>query len=161
MGSVLTDQKNCNNNFPFIFTPVFVSFLLHSSVKQALLSLQMFFRRQELKSSMEHLWDGSQHLPFIVKLQWSWDNVRCFGDRGRHTRLICFGRVQSGGEDYICTRMLRMQTPGRSLRGGPKLKLMYVVQEDMKLGGVRIEDAENTKWRRMIQCGNPCREKTK
>ena len=41
-------------------------------------------------------------------------------------------------------------------------KFMDVVKEDMKSAGVREEDAEDrVRWRQMIHCGDPLREKPK
>lgn len=43
-----------------------------------------------------------------------------------------------------------------------KRRFMAMVKEDMKLAGVRLEDAEDrSKWRQMIQCGVPQRETPK
>ncbi|KAF7647373.1 hypothetical protein LDENG_00173260 [Lucifuga dentata] len=41
-------------------------------------------------------------------------------------------------------------------RGRPKRRFMDVVKEDMKLVGVREEEAEDrVRWRQMIGCGDP------
>ncbi|KAF7646842.1 hypothetical protein LDENG_00181660 [Lucifuga dentata] len=52
--------------------------------------------------------------------------------------------------------MLRLELPGRKRRGRPKRRFMDVVKEDMKLVGVREEEAEDrVRWRQMIRCGDP------
>ncbi|KAF7657713.1 hypothetical protein LDENG_00023190 [Lucifuga dentata] len=52
--------------------------------------------------------------------------------------------------------MLRLELPGRRLRGRPKMRFMDAVKEDMKLVGVREEEAEDrVRWRQMIRCGDP------
>ena len=48
-----------------------------------------------------------------------------------------------------------MEHPGRRQRGRPKIRFMDVVKDNMKLVGVREEDAEDkVRWRQMIGCGN-------
>ncbi|KAF7654546.1 hypothetical protein LDENG_00068520 [Lucifuga dentata] len=57
---------------------------------------------------------------------------------------------------HIGRRMLRLELPGRRPRGRPKRRFMDVVKEDMKLVGVREEEAEDrVRWRQMIRCGDP------
>ncbi|KAF7659468.1 hypothetical protein LDENG_00297190 [Lucifuga dentata] len=52
--------------------------------------------------------------------------------------------------------MLRLELPGRRPRGRPKRRFMDAVKEDMKLVGVREEEAEDrVRWRQMIRCGDP------
>ncbi|KAK2875054.1 hypothetical protein Q8A73_024333, partial [Channa argus] len=83
-------------------------------------------------------------------------HVRCFGDKVREARLRWFGHVQRRNCEYIGRRMLRLELPGRRSRGRPKRRFMDVVREDMKLVGVREEDAEDrVRWRHMIRCGDP------
>ena len=83
-------------------------------------------------------------------------HVRCFGDKVREARLRWFGHVQRRNCEYISRRMLRLELPGRRSRGRPKRRFMDVVREDMKLVGVREEDAEDrVRWRHMIHCGDP------
>ncbi|KAF7653604.1 hypothetical protein LDENG_00081120, partial [Lucifuga dentata] len=66
----------------------------------------------------------------------------------REARLRWFG--------HIGRRMLRLELPGRRPRGRPKRRFMDVVKEDMKLVGVREEEAEDrVRWRQMIRCGDP------
>ena len=48
-----------------------------------------------------------------------------------------------------------MELPGRRTRGRPQRRCMDVEKEDMKLVGMRKEDAEDKlRWRRMICCGD-------
>ncbi|KAF3697499.1 hypothetical protein EXN66_Car013179 [Channa argus] len=72
----------------------------------------------------------------------------------REDRLRWFGHVQRRNCEYISRRMLRLELPGRRSRGRAKRRFMDVVREDMKLVGVREEDAEDrVRWRHMIRCG--------
>ena len=83
-------------------------------------------------------------------------HVRCFGEKVREARLRWFGHVQRRDSEYIGRRMLRMELPGRRSRGRPKRTFMDVVKEDMKLAGVREEEAEDrVRWRQMTRCGDP------
>ncbi|KAF7655305.1 hypothetical protein LDENG_00057930 [Lucifuga dentata] len=83
-------------------------------------------------------------------------HVRCFGDKVREARLRWLGHVQRRDSEHIGRRMLRLELPGRRPRGRPKRRFMDVVKEDMKLVGVREEEAEDrVRWRQMIRCGDP------
>ena len=63
---------------------------------------------------------------------------------------------REGRKEYIGRRMMRLELPGRKSRGRPKRNFMDVLKEDMKLVGMREEDAEDrVKWRWMIRCGYP------
>uniref|UniRef100_A0A087XJI6 Uncharacterized protein n=1 Tax=Poecilia formosa TaxID=48698 RepID=A0A087XJI6_POEFO len=78
-------------------------------------------------------------------------HVRCVGDK-----LRWFGHVQRRDTEYIVRRMLRMDLPGKRPRGRPKRRFMDGVKEDMKVVGVREEDAEDRfTWKRMTRCGDP------
>ena len=58
--------------------------------------------------------------------------------------------------EYIGRRMLSFELPGRRPRGRPKRRFMDEVKEDMKLVGVREEDAQDrVRWRQLIRCGDP------
>ncbi|KAK3570034.1 hypothetical protein QTP86_009176 [Hemibagrus guttatus] len=66
------------------------------------------------------------------------------------------GHVQRRESEYIGRRMLDMELPGRRQRGRPKRRYMDEINEDMKLVGASVEDAEDRdKWREMIRSGNP------
>ncbi|KAK3532154.1 hypothetical protein QTP86_009025 [Hemibagrus guttatus] len=77
-------------------------------------------------------------------------------DKVREARLRWFGHVQRRDSEYIGRRMLDMGLPGRRQRGRPKRRYMDGINEDMKLVGARVEDAEDRdRWREMIRCDDP------
>ncbi|KAK3531193.1 hypothetical protein QTP70_015134 [Hemibagrus guttatus] len=78
-------------------------------------------------------------------------HVGRLGDKVREARLRWFGHVQRRESEYIGRRMLDMELPGRRQRGRPKRRYMDGINEDMKLVGARVEDAEDgDRWREMI-----------
>ncbi|KAK3517734.1 hypothetical protein QTP70_017145 [Hemibagrus guttatus] len=79
-------------------------------------------------------------------------HVGRLGDKVREARLRWFGHVQRRESEYIGRRMLDMELPGRRQRGRPKRRYMDVINEDMKLVGASVEDAEDRdRWREMIR----------
>ncbi|KAK3518844.1 hypothetical protein QTP70_014989 [Hemibagrus guttatus] len=83
-------------------------------------------------------------------------HVGRLGDKVREDRLRWFGLVQRRESEYIGRRMLDMELPGRRQRGRPKRRYMDGINEDMKLVGASVEDAEDRdRWREMIRCGDP------
>ncbi|KAK3529832.1 hypothetical protein QTP86_006912 [Hemibagrus guttatus] len=83
-------------------------------------------------------------------------HVGRLGDKVREARLRWFGHVQRRDSEYIGRRMLDMELPGRRQRGRPKRRYMDGINEDMKLVGASVEDAEDRdRWREMICCGHP------
>ncbi|KAK3569735.1 hypothetical protein QTP86_004057 [Hemibagrus guttatus] len=83
-------------------------------------------------------------------------HVGRLGDKVREARLRWFGHVQRRESEYIGRRMLDMELPGRRQRGRPKRRYMDGINEDMKLVGASVEDAEDKdRWREMIRCGHP------
>ncbi|MCI4395558.1 hypothetical protein PGIGA_G00182000 [Pangasianodon gigas] len=83
-------------------------------------------------------------------------HVGRLGDKVREARLRWFGHVQRRESEYVGRRMLGMELPGRRQRGRPKRRYMEVINEDMKLVGASVEDAEDRdRWRVMIRCGDP------
>ncbi|KAK3572128.1 hypothetical protein QTP86_022206 [Hemibagrus guttatus] len=83
-------------------------------------------------------------------------HVGHLGDKVREARLRWFGHVQRRKSEYIGRRMLDMELPGRRQRGRPKRRYMDGINEDMKLVGASVEDAEDRdRWREMIRCGDP------
>ncbi|KAK3532235.1 hypothetical protein QTP86_009505 [Hemibagrus guttatus] len=83
-------------------------------------------------------------------------HVGRLGDKVREARLRWFGHVQRRESEYIGRRMLDMELPGRRQRGRPKRRYMDGINEDMKLVGASVEDAEDRdRWREMIHCGIP------
>ncbi|KAK3549916.1 hypothetical protein QTP86_015535 [Hemibagrus guttatus] len=75
-------------------------------------------------------------------------HVGHLGDKVREARLRWFGHVQRRESEYIGRRMLDMELPGRRQRGRPKRRYMDVINEDMKLVGASVEDAEDRDRRR-------------
>ena len=62
----------------------------------------------------------------------------------------------STDSEYIDRGMMRLELPVRKPRGRPKRRFMDGLKEDMKLVGVRGEDAENrVGWRWKIRYGDP------
>ncbi|KAK3547576.1 hypothetical protein QTP86_025465, partial [Hemibagrus guttatus] len=83
-------------------------------------------------------------------------HVGRLGDKVREARLRWFGHVQRRESEYFGRRMLDMELPGRRQRGRPKRRYMDGINEDMKLVGASVEDAEDRdRWREMIRCGDP------
>ncbi|KAK3558090.1 hypothetical protein QTP86_009450 [Hemibagrus guttatus] len=83
-------------------------------------------------------------------------HVGRLGDKVREARLRWFGHVQRRESEYIGRRMLDMELPGRRQRGRTKRRYMDGINEDMKLLGASVEDAEDRdRWREMIRCGDP------
>ncbi|KAK3572156.1 hypothetical protein QTP86_022232 [Hemibagrus guttatus] len=83
-------------------------------------------------------------------------HVGRLGDKVREARLRWFGHVQRRDSEYIGRRMLDMGLPGRRQRGRPKRRYMDGINEDMKLVGARVEDAEDRdRWRETIRCTAP------
>ncbi|KAK3531918.1 hypothetical protein QTP70_034419, partial [Hemibagrus guttatus] len=79
-------------------------------------------------------------------------HVGHMGDKVREARLRWFGHVQQRESEYIGRRMLDMELPGRRQRGRPKRRYMDGINEDMKLVGASVEDAEDrARWREMIR----------
>ncbi|KAK3507513.1 hypothetical protein QTP70_028066 [Hemibagrus guttatus] len=79
-------------------------------------------------------------------------HVGRLGDKVREARLRWFGHVQRRESEYIGRRMLDMELPGRRQRGRPKRRYMDGINEDMKLVGASVEDAEDRdRWREMIR----------
>ena len=69
-------------------------------------------------------------------------HVGCFGDKVRGARLRWFAHVQRRDSEFISSRILRLELPGRRSRGRPKRRFMDAVKQDVKLVGTREEDAE-------------------
>ncbi|KAK3531248.1 hypothetical protein QTP70_015219, partial [Hemibagrus guttatus] len=70
-------------------------------------------------------------------------HVGRLGDKVREARLSWFGHVQRRESEYIGRRMLDMELPGRRQRGRPKRRYMDGINEDMKLVGANVKDAED------------------
>ncbi|KAF7649500.1 hypothetical protein LDENG_00140040, partial [Lucifuga dentata] len=76
-------------------------------------------------------------------------------DRVPREELWCCMRKSGVAEKYV--RVVQdMYERCKRPRGRPKRRFMDVVKEDMKLVGVREEEAEDrVRWRQMIRCGDP------
>ncbi|KAK3549896.1 hypothetical protein QTP86_015522, partial [Hemibagrus guttatus] len=70
-------------------------------------------------------------------------HVARLGNKVREARLRWFGHVQRRESEYIGRRLLDMELPGRRQRGRPKRWYVDVINEDMKLVGASVEDAED------------------
>lgn len=88
-----------------------------------------------------HGWVQSKMTPSEEQGGW-------FEEKSREARQILFGHLQRRDSDCISRRMLRMGQVVRRSRGRPKRRIVDVVKENMKLIGVRKEDAEKRgRWR--------------
>lgn len=66
-------------------------------------------------------------------------------------RLRWFVLVHRRDSECISRRMLMLELPDRSPRGEPKVRLVDVVNQDMKVVGMSAEDAEDwMRWRQLI-----------
>ncbi|KAK2842040.1 hypothetical protein Q5P01_012240 [Channa striata] len=70
-------------------------------------------------------------------------HVACVSNKVREARLRWFGHVQRRDSEFIGRRMLEMELPGKRARGRPRRRYMDVLTEDMRLAGVRVEDAQD------------------
>jgi hypothetical protein len=71
-------------------------------------------------------------------------------------RLRWFGHVQRRDREYIGKRMLNLELPGKLAIGRPNRRFMDVIKEDIKVLGVRGEEAEDKVMRRQkMSCGDP------
>ena len=70
----------------------------------------------------------------------------------RETRLRWYGHVLKREEGYIGKRIMAMELPGTRRRGRPKRRFIDALKEDMRVVGVRKEDAMNRNgWRAKIK----------
>lgn len=85
--------------------------------------------------------------------------VTCSEGKPGEARLRWFGHVHRRDIEYTTTRL---ELPGRQRPSvKPKRRFIDVVKEDMKLVGVREEDAEyRVRWRHLIGCGDRREKKT-
>ena len=68
------------------------------------------------------------------------EHVRCY----MLARLRWFGHLQRRDGEYISGRMMRLELPGRRTRRRPKRRCMDAVKEDMRVVGVKEEDAADS-----------------
>lgn len=78
--------------------------------------------------------------------------MKCSGDEAREASLRWFGHVQRRFSQYISKSMLRLELADRRPRGRAMRSFIDAVKENMKLVGVRVEDAEDerVRWMQMI-----------
>ena len=70
----------------------------------------------------------------------------------RETRLRWYGHVLRREEGYIGKKIMAMELPGTRRRGRPKRRFIDALKEDMRVVGVRKEDAMNRNgWRAKIK----------
>lgn len=73
-----------------------------------------------------------------------------------------FGHALERDKGYIEQRVLKMEQPGRREIRRPQRKVMGVAKEEIKMGGVKGEEAgDSVRWRPKIRCGESSREKLK
>ena len=83
-------------------------------------------------------------------------HVGSIADKVREARLRWYGHVKRREMDYVGQRVLKMVIPGKRKRGRPKRRYMDALVEDMKVAGVKENDAQDRiKWRQKIRCGDP------
>lgn len=87
--------------------------------------------------------------------------VRSCGDKVRVSRLRWFGHVQRRDSEFIGRSMQRLELPCRRPRERQNRRFMDVVKEDMKLVGVKEEDAEDRVRSRQMICCRSLREQLK
>ncbi|XP_063845349.1 uncharacterized protein LOC135091540 [Scylla paramamosain] len=83
-------------------------------------------------------------------------HVRRFGDKAREDRLRWFGYVRRSDEgyEYVGSKMLDMDLPGRRKRGKPKRRFMDAVKRNMEVGVTEEDAKDRAHWRRVICCGD-------
>ncbi|MCJ8732242.1 hypothetical protein PDJAM_G00209080 [Pangasius djambal] len=112
-------------------------------------------RRKEDKETWwwnEEVQDSIQRKRLAKK---KWDMDRTEENRQEYKELQRRVKRERRESEYIGRRMLDMELPGRRRRGRPKRRYMEVINEDMKLVGASVEDAEDRdRWRVMIRCGD-------
>lgn len=80
-------------------------------------------------------------------------NVGSFGVKVREARLRLFGHVLQMDSEYSVRWMLKVELPGRRLRGRPRKRFMDVDGQDMQIVCVRQRDTDDReRWRKMIHC---------
>ena len=76
-------------------------------------------------------------------------------EKMRETRSKWCGHVWRSEEQGLCKRVMGLKV-GRRSRGRPKRRFMDSMEEDLKLKGLEMTDAEDrVLWRRKIRAGDP------
>ena len=70
-------------------------------------------------------------------------NVERLGMKMREGRLRWYGHVMRIDQEYVGTKMMEMELPGKRKRGRPKRRFLDVVKEDMGEVGAKETDVEN------------------
>ena len=74
----------------------------------------------------------------------------------RTARLRWFGHVKRMDEDTWVKRVMEMEVEGRRARGRPTMRWMDNIREDMRMRGVREEEAKDrSRWRSKMQTPYP------
>ena len=81
--------------------------------------------------------------------------VEKVSEKMREKRLRWFGHVWRSEEQGLTKRVMGIKV-GRRSRGRPKRRFMDCIEEDLKLKGLEVTDAEDRElWRRTIRTGDP------
>ena len=76
-------------------------------------------------------------------------------ERMREKRLKWLGHVSRSEEQGLCKRVTDIKVRRRS-KGKPKRRFKECIEEDLKIKGLKVTDAENRHlWRRKIRTGDP------
>ena len=82
--------------------------------------------------------------------------VACISDKVRETRLRWYGHVERAEEDGDIKRIMKAEVHGHRSRGRQKKRWTDMVHQDLKLLGLKTEDAgDRMKWRQRIRVADP------
>lgn len=98
---------------------------------------QRWFRRNQ-KRQRKGVQDGGETRFKDRKQNWASQRGKKKKTKAREARW--FGYVQRRDLECMGRRLLRLEVPGRRLRGRPKRRLVEVRKEDMRLVGAKAED---------------------
>ena len=91
----------------------------------------------------------NKYIRSTVKVEW-------LGMKMREGRLRWYGHVMMRDQEYVGSRIMELELPGKRKRGRPKTRFLDVVKEDMGQVGAKDTDVEDRKvWRMIIRCGHP------
>ena len=84
------------------------------------------------------------------------------GDKLRNARLRWYGHIKRREEGYVGKRMMEMAVPGKRKRGRPRRRWMDLVREVMeRVGAKEGDEVDRVKWRLLLRCTTPSKEKPK